>query len=137
MPDKPLISKAYFVHIMDTLSSKRDSFDKLCDIAEDLCPGLRVDFLPNFDYEAIIIDLLSYLLREPVGGPESNTIEYFAYELNFGKFEPDEASSELSLHPGFMLVNDIQYDISTASAVYDTLVTLNFTQQEQEEKGKK
>ena len=79
--DKPLITKEHFVMQLTYLKDLRKSFDKLNEAMEDLSPGFCVDFLPNLAFETKIIELLNFLMNEPV---DDSLIEFFVYENQFG-----------------------------------------------------
>ena len=113
--NKPLITKEQFVKVMNFMKDREESFEQLSEAMENLADGFRVEFFPNYDYDAQIIFLLSLLLNEPT---EDSLIDYFIYELEWGK--SNYASTAFTF-------NDHQYDLSSIEKLYDALVDMNFT----------
>ena len=117
MQDKPLISKENFVLSIEFMESMNRKFDKLSEMMEDMSPGCYVNFWPHLAYNDQIMDLLSLLMKEPVGQFDANLIELFCYDWNYG--------SELPAKP--VTVNGTVFAPTTAAELYDALVAINFT----------
>lgn len=81
---EPLISKEQFVKTLKFMQSNDATFDRLCAAMEELAPSFRVDFVPNLEYNTIIIQLLELLTQS------TNIIEYFVYELEYGTAPGDK-----------------------------------------------
>lgn len=118
----PLISKEEFVEQINFIKSNGEKFNRLCDLMEELSPGFRVDFLPNFSYNEKIIRLLNILMHED---PEDSLIDYYVYDLGFGEEE--------ELKPQILFAHKI-YSVATPEDLYDTLVHINFNQTAQTDK---
>lgn len=81
---KVMISKEDFVKLMNELSEKRESWEKLQDVMEELSPGEYVNFWPYFFYEETITNLL----RDMFGytdKDEDTPLDWFMIEGSYGK----------------------------------------------------
>ena len=109
-----MIIKEQFVAILKKLEETDVKEEKLNEVMGLMSPELYVHFYPTWEYKSIIIDLLNY---EFYGKMEASDyisdIEYFIYDLNYGKNWTEDSLTEL---------NGTPIDISTADKLYDYLI---------------
>ena len=116
---QPLIDKEEFVRVLSFMQNQDAKFDSLCVCLEGLAPTFRVDFLPNLSYNEQIIRLLSLLVCTP--STSLNLIEYFIYELDWGRYEKANTALMYEGEP---------VDLSTPEKLYDAIVKLYFTERD-------
>lgn len=121
--NKPLIEKTMFVYMIRFIQRKDKDFDALVEAMEKLAPGFYCDFLPQFEYNERIVELLNILMLEP---QSNGLIEYYLYEV-CSSAGPDKERCVIEDHPhkdpDFPLK---KYTIDTPEALYDALVDINF-----------
>lgn len=104
---EPLISKEQFVNTLKFLQNNDAKFEQLCAVMEELAPSFRVDFVPNLEYNNIIIQLLELLTQS------TNIIEYFIYELEYGTVPGDKTITTCS---------GKQFELKSPEDLYDAIV---------------
>ena len=104
---EPLISKEQFVKTLKFMQGNDATFDKLCAVMEELAPSFRVDFVPNLEYNTIIIQLLELLTQS------TNIIDYFVYELEYGTVSEDKTVTSRS---------GKKFELKSPEDLYDAIV---------------
>lgn len=87
------ISKREFVEILNHLKEEDELYDKLNDAIDKVNPGFRNMFYPQSNNHTIIINLLSRLFRLEENEKYGTDIDYFIYDLEWGK-EAEEFTFE-------------------------------------------
>lgn len=114
MAKKPYLTKEQFVEYVDCIKKTCDKDDMLSEAIEKACnDDCRVIGLYGAECSAMV-DLLSLAMGLEVGTRDGNEIEYFIYDLNFGKDYNEGSLSEMDGTP---------IDISTAEKLYDYIAS--------------
>ena len=114
MAKKPYLTKEQFVEYVGCIKKTCDKDDMLSEAIEKACnDDCRVIGLYGAECSAMV-DLLSLAMGLEVGTRDGNEIEYFIYDLNFGKDYNEGSLSEMDGTP---------IDISTAEKLYDYIVS--------------
>lgn len=114
MAKKPYLIKEQFVEYVGCIKKTCDKDDMLSEAIEKACnDDCRVIGLYGAECSAMV-DLLSLAMGLEVGTRDGNEIEYFIYDLNFGKDYNEGSLSEMDGTP---------IDISTAEKLYDYIVS--------------
>lgn len=114
MAKKPYLTKEQFVEYVDCIKKTCDKDDMLSEAIEKACnDDCRVIGLYGAECSAMV-DLLSLAMGLEVGTCDGNEIEYFIYDLNFGKDYKEGSLSEMDGTP---------IDISTAEKLYDYIAS--------------
>lgn len=113
MAKKPYLTKEQFVEYVGRIKTTCDKDDMLSGAIEKACnDDCRVIGLYGAECSAMV-DLLSLAMGSEVGACDGNEIEYFIYDLNFGKDYKEGCLAEMDGTP---------IDISTAEKLYDYIV---------------
>ena len=113
MAKKPYLTKEQFVEYVERIKKTCDKDDMFSEAIEKACNDYcRVIGLYGAECSAMV-DLLSLAMGLEVGTCDGNEIEYFIYDLNFGKDYNEGCLSEMDGTP---------IDISTAEKLYDYIV---------------
>ena len=113
MAKKPYLTKEQFVEYVERIKKTCDKDDMFSEAIEKACnDDCRVIGLYGAECSAMV-DLLSLAMGLEVGTCDGNEIEYFIYDLNFGKDYNEGCLSEMDGTP---------IDISTAEKLYDYMV---------------
>lgn len=114
MAKKPYLTKEQFVEYVGCIKKTCDKDDMLSEAIEKACnDDCRVIGLYCAECSAMV-DLLSLAMGLEVGTCDGNEIEYFIYDLNFGKDYNEGSLTEMDGTP---------IDISTAEKLYDYIVS--------------
>lgn len=114
MAKKPYLTKEQFVEYVDCIKKTCDKDNMLSEAIEKACnDDCRVFGLYGTEC-SVMVDLLSLAMGLEVGTCDGNEIEYFIYDLNFGKDYNEGCLSEMDGTP---------IDISTAEKLYDYIVS--------------
>lgn len=114
MAKKPYLTKEQFVEYVERIKKTCDKDDMFSEAIEKACnDDCRVIGLYGAECSAMV-DLLSLAMGLEVGTCDGNEIEYFIYDLNFGKDYKEGCLSEMDGTP---------IDISTAEKLYDYIVS--------------
>lgn len=114
MAKKPYLTKEQFVEYVGCIKKTCDKDDMLSEAIEKACnDDCRVIGLYGAECSAMV-DLLSLAMGLEVGTRDGNEIEYFIYDLNFGKDYNEGSLTEMDGTP---------IDISTAEKLYDYIVS--------------
>lgn len=104
-----LISKERFIEFMEELNKLRQASENLNDALFNYDNCSDFSGFSNFRAEGMVIDLLRILTKDE---GEYSTIEYFIYDLEWGKEWDDTKFTESDGTP---------IDISTVDKLYDYL----------------
>lgn len=114
MAKKPYLTKEQFVEYVECIKKTCDKDDMFSEAIEKACnDDCRVIGLYSAECSAMV-DLLSLAMGLEVGTCDGNEIEYFIYDLNFGKDYNEGCLSEMDGTP---------IDISTAEKLYDYIAS--------------
>ena len=114
MAKKPYLTKEQFVEYVGCIKKTCDKDDMLSEAIEKACnDDCRVIGLYGAECSAMV-DLLSLAMGLEVGTRDGNEIEYFIYDLNFGKDYKEGCLIDMDGTP---------IDISTAEKLYDYIVS--------------
>ena len=114
MAKKPYLTKEQFVEYVGCIKKTCDKDDMLSEAIERACnDDCRVIGLYGAECSAMV-DLLSLAMGSEVGTCNGNEIEYFIYDLNFGKDYAEGCFTDM---------NGTPIDISTAEKLYDYSVS--------------
>ena len=114
MAKKPYLTKEQFVEYVGCIKKTCDKDDMLSEAIEKACnDDCRVIGLYGAECSAMV-DLLSLAMGLEVGARDGNEIEYFIYDLNFGKDYKEGCLTDM---------NGTPIDISTAEKLYDYIVS--------------
>ncbi len=114
MAKKPYLTKEEFVEYVGYIKETSDKDDMLSAAIEEACNNdCRVIGLYGAEC-SVMVDLLSFAMGLEVGTCDGNEIEYFIYDLNFGKDYNEGCLTEMDGTP---------IDISTAEKLYDYIVS--------------
>lgn len=108
-----MISRQYFVEIINKIKEQSELQDEICAVLEKMSPGSYVDAFVYSKYEDLVLKLLKHIFN--LG--DDDILEYWIYDLEYGKkYEEgcvfDEKTGE-------------NIDISTTEKLYDYLVFLS------------
>ena len=120
----PLITKEKFCAILNNLRDKETAYNEISDKLSDTI-GMTVDLVPTVNFVEDIVYLLdvamgTHLLeddkkeKEEDGELTFSPIEFFVYELNYGRDCDSDSIRDESDNP---------IDFSTPEAVYDYIVS--------------
>lgn len=109
-----MVTKEQFVAILKTLEETDEKEEKLNEVMNSMSPDFYSYFYPTYLYKSIIIDLLNqeFYGKMEVNAEYGSDIEYFIYDLNYGKNWTENSLTELDGTP---------IDISTVEKLYDYL----------------
>lgn len=114
MAKQPNLTKEQFVECVDRIKKTRDKDDMLSEAIEKACNNdCYVIGLYGTEYSTMV-DLLSYAMGLEVGTYSGNMLEYFIYDLNFGKEYKEGCVTEIDGSP---------IDISTTEKLYDYIAS--------------
>lgn len=114
MAKQPNLTKGQFVEYVDYIKKTCDKDNMLSEAIEKACnDDCRVIGLYGTEC-SVMVDLLSLAMGSEVGTCNGNEIEYFIYDLNFGKDYAEGCFTEMDGTP---------IDISTAEKLYDYIVS--------------
>ena len=114
MVEQPYLTKEQFVEYVGCIKKTCDKDDMLSEAIEKACnDDCRVIGLDGAECSAMV-DLLSLAMGLEVGTCDGNEIEYFIYDLNFGKDYKEGCLTDM---------NGTPIDISTAEKLYDYIVS--------------
>ena len=114
MAKKPYLTKEQFVEYVERIKATCDKDDMLSEAVEKACnDDCRIIGLYGAECSAMV-DLLSFAMGLEVGTWDGNEIEYFIYDLNFGKDYKKGCLAEMDGTP---------IDISTVEKLYDWIVS--------------
>lgn len=114
MAKKPYLTKEQFVEYVGCIKKTCDKDDMLSEAIEKACnDDCRVIGLYGAECSAMV-DLLSLAMGLEVGTRDGNEIEYFIYDLNFGKDYKEGCLTDM---------NGTPIDISTTEKLYDYIVS--------------
>lgn len=114
MQKKPNLTKKQFVEYINRIKATCDKDDMLSDAIEKACDK-NTWVIGLYGSECnTMIDLLSLAMGLKVGTYDGNVIEYFIYDINFGKNYTPECYTEEDGSP---------IDISTAEKLYDYIIS--------------
>ena len=107
-----VLAESDFVEILDTLRESNDLVDEVDKLFTKSRENIKNDFLNGaslqISHEGIVLDLLKLLMHD-----EMNDIDYFVYELDYGR----------KYKPGMISENDgTEIDLSTSEKLYKYLV---------------
>lgn len=107
---RPCLTKEQFVEYVGCIKKTCDKDDMLSEAIEKACnDDCRVIGLYGAECSTMI-DLLSLAMGLEIGTRDGNEIEYFIYDLDFGKDYKEGCLTEIDGTP---------IDISTAEKLYD------------------
>ena len=114
MAKKPYLTKEQFVEYVDCIKKTCDKDDMLSEAIEKACnDDCRVFGLYGTEC-SVMVDLLSLAMGLEVGTYSGNMLEYFIYDLNFGKEYKEGCVAEKDGTP---------IDISTVEKLYDYMAS--------------
>ena len=100
-----MLSKKEFIKYINILKEYNKIQSDLYDISNGAISLFEFDIISKL--ENSVLKLLEYVMHD-----SSNMIDYWLYELNFGK----------DFYDGCIVENDINIDVSTVEKLYDYLV---------------
>lgn len=107
---KPCLTKEQFVEYIGRIKKTSDKDDMFSEAIEKACnDDCRVIGLYGTECSTMV-DLLSLAMGLEIGTRDGNEIEYFIYDLDFGKDYKEGCFTEMDGTP---------IDISTAEKLYD------------------
>lgn len=104
-----MLSKEKFVEIVNELQKLDERQDRLCDAMEDISPDFTVYFYPLNRPIEMVINLLSEMFNQTT----DSVIDYYAFELDWGK-----KGDEMGIYED----NGVEYHLTDAEKLYDYLV---------------
>lgn len=108
-----MLTKDQFIEYLNRIKNTNQKDDDLSQAVEKACNNnCRVIGLYSFEC-ATMIELLSLVMGLEVGLRDGNILEYFIYDLDFGKEYSEGCYTEADGSP---------IDISTAERLYDYIV---------------
>ena len=114
MAKTPCLTKEQFVEYVGCIKKTCDKDDMLSEAIEKACnDDCRVIGLYGAECSAMV-DLLSLAMGLEVGTCDGNEIEYFIYDLNFGKDYKEGCLTDM---------NGTSIDISTVEKLYDYIAS--------------
>lgn len=114
MVKQPYLTKEQFIEYIGRIKATCDKDDMLSESIEKACnDDCRVIGLYGAEC-SVMVDLLSLAMGLEVGTYSGNVIEYFIYELNFGKEYAEGCFTEMDETP---------IDISTIEKLYDYIIS--------------
>ena len=114
MTKKTYLTKEQFAEYVGCIKKTCDKDDMLSEAIEKACnDDCRVIGLYGAECSAMV-DLLSLAMGLEVGTCDGNEIEYFIYDLNFGKDYKEGCLTDM---------NGTPIDISTTEKLYDYIVS--------------
>ena len=103
------MTKERFVYLLDCIKKPHEVENSLCQALESMSPGNYVDAFVYIEYETELLKTIKEAMNVP---EENDDIEYFMYDLEFGKlYERDS-----------VLENGEAVDFSSAEALYEYLI---------------
>lgn len=106
-----MINKQQFVNIINQLEQGYKNQDILNKAMKNLCED-SYGFYPITKFTDIVIDLLNNMFELETDNVVGTDIDYFIYELNFGK----------DWKPGYVQENGEDIDLSSADKLYDYII---------------
>ena len=114
MAKKPYLTKEQFVEYVGCIKKTCDKDDMLSEAIEKACnDDCRVIGLYGAECSAMV-DLLSLAMGLEVGTCDGHELEYFLYDLTFGKDYKEGCLTDM---------NGTPIDISTTEKLYDYIVS--------------
>ena len=103
------MTKERFVYLLEFIKKHHELESNLCQALESMSPGNYIDAFVYSEYETELLKTIKEAMNVP---EENDDIEYFMYDLEFGKlYERDS-----------VLENGKAVDFSSAEALYEYLI---------------
>jgi len=107
-----MITKEKFIEVLAFLKKKQSQENRFCELLEEMVPDTFVHAFVYADFESELVKLLKIALDLP---DENDDIEYFLYELDFGKdYKPGTVTEE----------DGTEIDMSSPEKLYNYLVKI-------------
>lgn len=114
MTKQPYLTKEQFSEYVGRIKATCDKDDMFSEAIEKACnDDCRVIGLYGAECSTMV-DLLSFAMGLEVDTCSGNALEYFIYDLNFGKYYTEGCFTE---------ADDTPIDISTIEKLYDYIVS--------------
>ena len=103
------MTKERFVYLLNFIKKHHELENSLCQALESMSPGNYVDAFVYIEYETELLKTIKEAMNVP---EENDDIEYFMYDLEFGKL----------YKRGSVLENGEAVDFSSAEELYEYLI---------------